>query len=222
MPYRIKKKTYKPKRVHKRKAKYVKISRGVPSGMSSTQVANLRYAFSTSLTATTTLAGSAFRCNSCFDPEVSLGGHQPMGYTTWSSLYNHYVVLGSKITIRWVSPDANTTPSICGVYTTDTETFPYSDAGGFMEARRGMTRDLPSGNTRQITTVGKYSPKKFFNIKDVKDNLLRLGALVGADPSEEAYYMVWLQAHTGTVTWYLTISIDYIVLFSEPKDLAQS
>jgi len=50
-----------------------------------------------------------FRLNGLFDPDFSLGGHQPMGFDEWSAFYGRYRVKSAKCKIRAVS---NTTVNV--------------------------------------------------------------------------------------------------------------
>lgn len=193
------------------------------SGLPRTRKAYLRYSTDvTNSSSTGVQAYKTFRCGSVNDPDQTGTGHQPMGYDTWTSLYNHYVVLGAKISVQTIAD--GTADSMTGVYITDSTGAPaYSDWTGFIEARKGTTKMIASSQVRPVRTYGKYSAKKFFNVKDVRDNLDRLGAAVTANPGEEAYFTVWFQALGGaTLSATHLVTIDYIVEFSEPKDLAQS
>jgi len=69
--------------------------------------------------------------------------------------------------------------------------------------------------------VAKYSAKKFFNVKDVKDNLDRIGSAIGSNPTDPAFYNLTIQSEPS-MTVELLVLIEYIVLFSEPKELPQS
>jgi len=71
----------------------------------------------------------------------------------------------------------------------------------------------------------KYSAKKFFNVTNVKDNLTRLGATFGSNPTDQAFYNVFISSPGGGLTspaYNVVVMIDYIVALSEPKELAQS
>ncbi|PWN73053.1 hypothetical protein CV717_29100, partial [Bacillus cereus] len=57
-----------------------------------------------------------FSCNGIHDPNITGTGHQPYGHDTVASLYNHYRVDKSVIT---VSPTTSGSQNIWGVSITD-------------------------------------------------------------------------------------------------------
>lgn len=198
--------------------------RGTPSGMPRTRRAYLRYADNVSITSTSGTMGShLFRSNSCYDPDYTSTGHQPMGWDQWFLLYNHYVVVGAKISVTCLSDNSADAPYAFGVYLTDSTTAPYTTWSGFREARQGSQRLITGGATTNKTCSTTFSAKKFYNVTDIKDNIDRLGALVNSDPTEGAYFVVYYQNITSyTDTTNFMVTIDYIVDFSEPKNLALS
>jgi len=199
---------------------------GNPSGMPTTRRAVLRYSDQISITSTAGVLGSyVFRSNSCHDPDYSSIGHQPMGWDQWKLLYNHYVVVGAKITCTVLSDTLGQSPFVCGVYLSDNVSLPYTSWYGYKEARKGTQKlfNGGAGNTHSQSVVSKFSAKKFYNIKDIKDNMDRLGALVDDNPSENAYFTIYYQqVNTVTDTKNILVTVDYIVDFSEPKNLAIS
>lgn len=221
-----KKKKYVPRRKHytRRRPRNTNIM-GYVSGMPKTRRAYLRYADTVSLTSTVGAAGvHHFSANGCHDPDISGVGHQPMGWDNWKALYNHYIVVGSKITIKIMPGDGTSTPdaAIQGCYLNDDGTVPYITADGFIESKKGAYRTL-SFDRKSISYNTSFSAKKFFNITDIKDNNTRLGTVTGQNPSEAAYYSLYLFDLTGsTSTVRCMVVIDYIVEFSEPVDMAQS
>lgn len=69
----------------------------------------------------------------------------------------------------------------------------------------------------------KFSTKKYFDLKDIKDNQGRYGAAINQNPSEDAFYRVYAETEVGeTVSMRWTAIIDYIILFYEPKELGPS
>lgn len=230
-PYRKRKRTFRKKPYTKRARRpyrsIIKRNRfaGVPSGMPKQRRAFLRYCEQINITSTAgALATNVFRANGVFDPNHTGIGHQPMGFDQWAGLFNHYIVVGSKISIAMTSADtSNTNPSVFGVYLTDSTTVPYTDWTEFKEAKKGSQRTVQGGRTSTPRCGTKFSAKKFYNVTDIKDNVARLGASITATPSEQALYCVYYQLiNLQTITQSFTVTIDYIVDFSEPRDLAQS
>lgn len=198
---------------------------GVPSGMPTTRIAKLVYADNLVITSTTgILQDYVFRANSIFDPDLTGVGHQPMGHDQWQGLFQHYAVLGSRISCSWNDGGTANTQSVAvGTYLSAVNTTAYTDTATFIEAGKGMVRNYTGRAVRPVSTAANFSAKKFFNVSDVKDNIDRLGALMGANPQEDALFHVFAQARSGgTESLNLTVKIEYIVLFSEPKNLGPS
>lgn len=197
---------------------------GVPSGINPNRKAYLRYCEQVNMTSTSGgLQTWVFSANGVYDPNISGSGHQPMGYDTWATLFNHYVVRGSKINVQVTSNGTVPNPAYFGLYLTDDSSAPYTSYSEFIEAKRGMYKLLPQDSNRAIYLSNKFSAKRFFNVTDIKDNLDRLGSDVTANPSEQAYFMLWVQTTNATTQAVnAVVTIDYIVEYSEPKDLSQS
>lgn len=195
---------------------------GYVSGLPKVRRAKMRYNETVELTSTLgSLDVANFRANGVYDPNMTGVGHQPFGYDTWSAQYNHYVVTGSKITVN-IMPQNTTGAQIAGVYLGD-DSSNYTDSTGFIEAKKGTWKAMYLRSSGALTVGSKYSAKQFFNVKDVRDNQDRLGAVVGATPSETALYGIWFQTKdASTASIWVNVVIDYIVEFSEPKDIAQS
>lgn len=171
-----------------------------------------------------------FRANSIYDPDQTGLGHQPLGHDEWAQFYNHAVVLGSKINAKFSYAAGNsTTNQMIGVYLSDDAVIPTT---GLQIAEQGLgsyklmgaVNYAPGGGQTVPTIYNTYSAKQFYNVADVKDNMTRLGALFGANPDDNAVYTTWVYNTTGADVGptEILVTIDYIVLLSEPKSLAQS
>lgn len=199
-------------------------AQGTPSGLPTIKIANLRYVENVSITSTLgAIQRYSFRANSIFDPNFTGIGHQPMGRDIWAQLYNNYVVLGSKITAKFTTTTSAGQNAAVGVMLDDNASLSYSDYSGYVEARKGSNRMMIGREAKPITVVSKFSAKRFFNVVDVKDNIDDLGAVIGNNPNNGAFFNVYYQDLTGsTSTINVSVCIDYIVSFSEPHDIAQS
>lgn len=189
---------------------------------------NMRFCSTVTIDSTgSTVSVAQFKANSINDPDVAFLGKRPMGYDQWAVWYNHYIVVGAKITFK-LFPSTNTTnvPNAVGVYISDDTTIPTAYDSLIMQGR-GQYKIVPTAQTSGgvYTFTQRYSCKKFFNIKDVKDNFRLLGAPFGSDPTEGAVFNIWCQpvdklTNTGGFTGMAVI--DYIVDLSEPKDIPDS
>lgn len=170
-----------------------------------------------------------FRANGCYDPDITSTGHQPIGWDQWTQFYNHYVVVGSKIT-TWITAgnDNNNSDGVCVFSHLDDDSVIPSDLSTLLEQGKVKYKICPGNmqTQRAIKLTQFYSPTKYFNIDSIKDNLPRLGASVAADPTEQAAFVIGIQGVMPSGTYggrlQVLVQIDYIVEFSEPKDLAAS
>lgn len=165
-----------------------------------------------------------FSANDCYDPNYSGTGHQPRGFDQLMPLYNHFTVLGSKITVRF-SNEANSQSVACyltlqGENTTQTNPIDY------MERQDVKTCTLApqGGGSTNGTLTQTFSAKRFFGPSRVMDDTSQRGS-AGGSPSERSYYHIGVVALNGsTDISYVPFSvvIDYIVMFHEPNDVASS
>lgn len=221
---RSKKRSTKRRRVYKRRAPRRRLtSRSVPSGFPTIKVAKMRYAEVIGITSTVgAIQHYVFRANSIFDPNYTGAGHQPMSHDTWSTMYNHYTVIGSKLSAVISPSEANLAPGYFGSYLTDGLAAPYTEISAYREAKRGFVTVLAPDQKKTYVT-NKFSAKRFFNITDVKDNTSRIGAAIAFNPTEQAYFNLWYATADGsTAAVNVLVTIDYIVTFGEPKDIVQS
>lgn len=174
-------------------------------------------------------ASHHYRANSCYDPDLTGTGHQPMGFDQYSLLYDHYTVIGSKITVTGVSRTDTETAStgILGVLLADTTNAYTGGITHILEEGRSNWKYLgPADSSNGVVTVSKgFSAKKFFTVANMTDNTTRLGAQTNADPTEDAIFTVFVapvNAADEMSNLHCMVTIEYIVQFTEPKSLNQS
>lgn len=163
-----------------------------------------------------------FRCNGMFDPNNTSTGHQPMYYDQMAAIYNHWVVLGSKITYKVVQ---TTSSNVAGVITTFvdddtnlTSTNPYLNA----EYEQTRTTIVAPGSDKTIVLQNRFSAKKWYG-----KNILANEALKGSassDPSEQCLYVFNYRSIDGSSssTMYVEAIVEYIAIWFEPKDVGSS
>lgn len=216
---------YKKKRATKRKSNYGKsFMMKVPSGMPLQRRAYLRYSQGVTVTSTSGVPGHhIFRANGVYDPDSTGVGSQPMGRDEWAALFNHTCVVRCRMTAYPIFGSPGDVQSTYGVTISDDGTTPYSDWTGYSEAKKGSVKFHSTYERDPGKVISYYDAKKFYNLKDIKDNVDRVGAAVGANPSEGAFFDLWFQTLDGsTNSIQFACVLDYVIDWSEPKDLAQS
>lgn len=223
-PGGVRKRTYRKRTTLFRPQKILKV------GFPKTTMVKLRYVDSIVIDpGVSTLATYAFRANSCFDPDFTGTGHQPMNFDMWATLYNHYTVVGSKIRCNFFGSIGSSKAVVSGINLSDDTTF-TNDASTMMEqglSRYHLAYENPVANKGNGSYVTKgYSCKKFFNLTNPTDNSDRIGAPVSTNPAELAYFIVFVGGLASSAddpsAYRINVMIDYVVVFSEPKEQPQS
>lgn len=197
------------------------IPRGIAGPFPMQRIAKLRYCMTTSLDATSaTRVLQQFRANSLYDPDFTGGGHQPYGYDTLESIYNHYEVLSSCITVTGVPSSINSANAYMtlGVLISDDSTV-TSSVDTIREQSNGKFVLLGGGGT-PATIVQKYNRDVMFP----RSSDYSTGALVSTNPTDEAYFTVYAAPIAGVEPGavYIQVTLDFVARFWELKDLLQS
>lgn len=195
---------------------------GKSMGFPKENIVRMRYCQNVTLGSTTGILSYAqFRANSVYDPDYTSLGHQPMTFDLYATLYNHYQVLGSKMTATLLPNADLSTPHVCGIYLSDDITT-YTTWDAFQESGRSKPKPLQSID-KPAKAIAGFSLKKFFT-KSVDNG--DTGAFVTDNPTEVAYYTLWVQpvdvTTSSSANIQAVVQIDYTVRFYEPKDIAQS
>ena len=188
-----------------------------------------------------------FRANAVWDPDYSLGGVSAIGYASAAEGFNHYTVIASRIVCFWtpysqssgsyVIGSANEGAGIpiwAGVGIVPDQTAPTMDYTYYMKDHNWSWDSLvlqPGWLGASIQKPAAYRQvkwfhaNKFFNSASPKDDS-RLGAVMGANPTEQAYFSVaciaqraclFLPTNTDFGSWNVHVHIDYWVELQEAK-----
>jgi hypothetical protein len=200
-------------------------AKGLPVGFPATNKVRLRYCVGKTLVPGVTSANLFFRANSVFDPEEAAGGHQAQAFDTWSTFYNHYLVESSTIKVTYAPNDATAYAGfmVYGITVNDDTTTTTNVVTAMEQSQTVAKYGSPSVNAHApVTVYHKWSAKDNMNITNIRDNWARLGALVTTNPNEQAYFKVWTQnanESASSPNIRIFVTLEYIVNFSEPKEL---
>lgn len=162
-----------------------------------------------------------FNAGGLYDPNITGVGHQPRGWDQLIAMYDHAVVIGSKITLTITHNSSGAVNEICGVALRDGSTVD-TDPNDYLEGGTVRSGHITADKPTKMFTLG-YSPKKFLGrSKPMADSTLKNS--VSANPTESAFFHCFTAGLGGTnpAAVDCTAVIDYLCVFIEPKDVAQS
>jgi len=171
--------------------------------------------------ATGGLITQQFTCNGMYDPDVTGSGHQPLYYDQMTALYNHYTVVGSKITLRVCSSSSTAIPCTFGVYINDDSTVTPTYLGITEQSLSTHTVVPPGGNETKVVSQ-PWSAKKTFGGAVLANDDLQ--GTVTTNPTELQIYTVFAHCPNmvAQATLYVDVTIEYIAVWDELKDVAAS
>jgi len=139
-----------------------------PNPLLGQQKVVLRYAsefFTLDPTAGGLTATRVFCANGMFDPDITGAGHQPRGFDQLMALYDHYVVIGSKIRFdcQWTDRDGTTRrPMVVGVALNDGVTPLGTNYFDYMEDGHTRYQVLgPASDSKAITIHHQVNPNQY-------------------------------------------------------------
>ena len=172
----------------------------------------------------------AINLGSVYDPDAVVGAGQASahGYALYRVLYNHYMVMGARVSVR-VTPTTAAgaiAPAVL-VWKLDDDGHANLNATTWQQQvldpachYRYVGTDANTFKPKHIS-IG-YSPRKFFGFRDYKDQIQGpLGALMDTDPRESCYLLIGLYPQNAGVVaspYVVDIVVDYKVHLSERKD----
>ncbi len=219
----------KKKSVYKTAGCTVQVGR---SPISTSQIVRMRYVQRVNLDPIVTNAGTyVFSASGITRPDVTTtNGHRPISFDEWMIFYNHYVVLGSKMTCQFSHINGTTAGQqdmMVGLQLKAGNNIDTTDIDTILEQGKTKYKLLSrTGDKNTSVNVSKtFSTSKFFGISpaEVQDSLYR-GSNT-SNPSEQAYYhcvAMSTDSSSNAPNIILLVTIDYVVKFTERKPLVGS
>jgi hypothetical protein len=166
-----------------------------------------------------------FNATSLYDPNYTDTGHQPRGFDQIMPLYDHYVVLRSRIRAWMVSGTASV-PIMAGVALSATVTN-QGDWDDYTEGPRCtpglLDVCLTSGGLKPTQFHNSYDAREFLGIPDPV-TAGKLAGTISANPTDGAFYHCFAQdvTETASIAVRLCVEIEYDAVFIEPLNPPQS
>lgn len=168
-----------------------------------------------------------FSANGMYDPDYSGVGHQPLYFDEMSNVYNHYCVIGSKITVRAAGTTSsgtgsNFTPVLIALQIHSAATPSQTSPIVLSEQNQAIVRLMGPSQGNAMVLTKKWSAKKFFGKSVLANDELK--GTPSANPVEQSYFTVSTRpvdaVSTTSITLYVTI--QYIAVWKELKTATPS
>lgn len=162
-----------------------------------------------------------FCCNGLFDPNYTGAGHQPMYFDQCTAVYNHYTVIGAKMTATFSPAAAANTNTIVGAYINDDATVTPT-IFGLIEQNKAKYGVMTTTQNFPTRVSQRWSAKKWFGGSIIGNPNMRGDA--SNNPVEASFFTLFAfpQNLSATQTYNVQIVIEYITIWTEIKDLISS
>lgn len=161
-----------------------------------------------------------FRMNSCFDPDYTGGGHQPLGFDEYMTHYQHFTVLNARIKATALINGSQ----VAGILTVRQASEATAIANPFtcMEQPTSRVRYLPSGTGTSVAGIVSAGNLSQILGQDVRQDSTNAGSS-SSNPNEDYFWEIAASGQTGAAaSLSVIIEIDYRVMLHEPKQLLGS
>lgn len=204
----------------RRQRGFRRVSRRVV-GVPSARYAKLSYCDTVGGTVTAYLYNTWTWQSSLYDPYALMGGHQPMYFDQFATLYRKYTVLGIGYTFQVVTDASTNGPLFATVTTSGNLTAPSSLS---MARERKGTKETTVSHGYRGHLKGYISVK---NVLGLTAGQLRIddqySALVSANPAIPAYMHLQLfNLCPNNITAYISCRLTFYCRFFDPIDVGQS
>ena len=162
-----------------------------------------------------------FRFNSLFDPEVTLGGHQPYGFDQWMAIYTRYTVISAtaRFTINPSQPSAYS--GNFGLNIKDLTSPVVTDEQTIIESQYSNHKPYNQTSGPETVTL-KLDVAKYFGVHDVMDDDTLSGTNL-TDSNKQALLNCWISGDlASTPSSTGTLVITYDVYLHEPREVGAS
>lgn len=164
-----------------------------------------------------------WRANSLYDPDVAIGGHQPMYFDQYMAVYGYGVCYGSKLTIKAIG--GGTQPSRIAMIASATNSWSADSPTDIAEQPYSRMENIPTSGAIG-PTMSLYAPThKLFGLnKRQMENEKDFWFTAGADCAQQTFWTVTWQPADGatTVVNDVQATITYYVKFFRRNGVAQS
>lgn len=214
-------------RISKRRRSRRGRRRAIPRGLFA-NVTVQRFRYVDFITLNPPISGTSrhtIRGTSLYDPDFTGIGHQPRGFDQYMAFYEHFEVLGAKLTATFVPllPTIVQNQAIVGIMQGPLGTPALTTLTDVLESKQSRTNVTRTMGTRPLVLTSKFSSKKVFGGGMGDD--ARKGT-DSANPAENWYFHVWGgstdEGSNDPTAIRVKLQIDFIAKLTERKKFGGS
>lgn len=199
------------------------IYRGI--GIPSIYCCKLKYSFTTN--ANSSFSDLIVRGNGAYDPEVALGGGQPMYWDQLASLYQRYTALSSSIAVTFVNKSGSGEASFTkvGAYPIGTQTSPLTLQEATERDNCKYAQLGPNTGDQGIITLNHYAKATAVLGKARDENTDDvLSSDISTTPARPWYWHIFAGSLDATtaVNVYIDVTVTYYIKFYDRREVARS
>ncbi len=158
-----------------------------------------------------------YSCNGMYDPDVTGAGHQPIYFDQLGAIYDHYVVMRSTITVKFLGFGDNQMVSLY----IDDDASPTSSPITACEQGSGSLQLVAAANTRPTILKKSWTAKSIFG-GDIYDNTALRGSPL-VNPTEQSYFVVQFATVSALAYNYtMVVEVVYDAVWTELQNVASS
>jgi len=170
-----------------------------------------------------TYARYTLSANNVYDPDYTSAGHAPLFKSQMATLYDHFTVIASKATFKFMpANNSNTVPITCLVMLNDDVTLLSTNPIVNAEQTGATIKFLQMDAGNSLTIKKGFSAKKTYGPGVMANN--KLAGTGTTSPSEQTFYDILIQSTDQAATQSVIIyyEIEYLTIWHELKDITPS
>lgn len=226
MPKKLSKKKYAKRRYGKRR--YYKTKRRFlrTLDLTRTQMVTHKYAEKVSLDvgANGAISSYWYAANNLYDPNITGVGHQPSTFDTMTTLFNNYIVIGSRISVKCISGSVVSQMYIAITKDQDDSVISTDPIALIEQKRLGLKYKHLKGDGTVTNVINTWSIKKDARISRVFDCQVDFQGSASSNSIKQWYYGIHagdpMQSDLDALN--MIVEISYTALWFNPIPLAQS
>ena len=186
-------------------------------GFPDSEITTIRYSDQITLSPGATYGQYTYRGNSCFDPDETGIGHQPMYFDQYAAVYSKYKVISSRLTVSASNYNAAASTAIVVVPSSEIVTITsYSIAMEQPYAKRTELLPISTRAGVRTTITSGMSTARILGLTRAQLAGEDYSASTGSTPSSVWYWNI-AAFNTSAVSMQAAVDLEYKVIFYDRR-----